>query len=75
MARRSGHLNGNIYEMRFNRGDITQQLTVIGTTDRTGTTVSFKPDPQIFEETVFNYETLLTRMREQAFLNAGLKSA
>ncbi len=61
--------------MRFNRGDITQQLTVIGTTDRTGTTVSFKPDPQIFEETVFNYETLLTRMREQAFLNAGLKSA
>jgi DNA gyrase subunit B len=67
------HLNGNIYEMRFNRGDIAQELTIIGATDRIGTTVTFKPDYQIFEELVFSYETLLTRMREQAFLNAGLK--
>jgi DNA gyrase subunit B len=67
------HLNGNIYEMRFERGDITQELTVVGQTDKTGTTVTFKPDGQIFDELVFSYDTLLTRMREQAFLNAGLK--
>ena len=67
------HLNGNIYEMRFDRGDIVQELTIVGQTDRTGTTVTFKPDSQIFEDLVFSYDTLLTRMREQAFLNAGLK--
>jgi DNA gyrase subunit B len=67
------HKNGNIYEMRFSRGSIAQELTVIGETDRTGTTVSFKPDPEIFEELAFDYDTLLTRLREQAFLNAGLK--
>lgn len=67
------HKNGNIYEMRFKRGDITQELTVIGQTEKSGTTVTFKPDHEIFDELVFNYETLLTRMREQAFLNAGLK--
>ncbi len=67
------HRNGNIYEMRFHRGDITQELTIVGQTDRTGTTVIFKPDYEIFEDLVFNYETLLTRMREQAFLNAGLR--
>lgn len=67
------HRNGSIYEMRFNRGAITQELTVIGQTDRNGTTVTFKPDGEIFEELAFSYETLLVRMREQAFLNAGLK--
>ncbi|NLT14594.1 MAG: DNA gyrase subunit B, partial [Clostridiales bacterium] len=67
------HRNGSIYEMRFNRGAITQELTVIGQTERTGTTVTFKPDGEIFEELAFSYETLLVRMREQAFLNAGLK--
>ncbi|MDR1589257.1 MAG: DNA topoisomerase (ATP-hydrolyzing) subunit B [Oscillospiraceae bacterium] len=67
------HMNGSIYEMRFSRGDITHGLTVVGETDKTGTTVIFKPDAQIFEDLVFNYETLHTRMREQAFLNAGLK--
>jgi DNA gyrase subunit B len=67
------HRNGNIYEMRFNRGDITQEMTIVGQTDRTGTTVSFKPDHQVFEELAFSYETLLTRLREQAFLNAGLR--
>jgi len=67
------HLNGNIYEMKFRRGDIERGLTVVGQTDRTGTTVTFKPDSTIFDEIVFNYDTLLTRMREQAFLNAGLR--
>ena len=67
------HLNGSIYEMRFERGAVVQALTVVGTTDRTGTTITFKPDYQIFEELSFTYDTLLTRMREQAFLNAGLK--
>ena len=66
-------LNGNIYEMRFSRGEIAQSLTIVGATDKIGTTVTFKPDYQIFDELSFSYETLLTRMREQAFLNAGLR--
>lgn len=66
------HKNGNIYQMKFSRGDITQEMKIIGTTDKIGTVVRFKPDPDIFEETVFDYETLHVRMREQAFLNAGL---
>ncbi|MBQ8830313.1 MAG: DNA topoisomerase (ATP-hydrolyzing) subunit B [Oscillospiraceae bacterium] len=67
------HKDGKIHEMKFSRGDITQGITVIGETERTGTTVTFKPDPLMFDETVYNYDTLFTRMREQAFLNAGLK--
>ena len=66
------HKNGKIYQMKFSRGNITQEMRIIGETDRTGTTVRFKPDPQMFEDTVYNYDTLHTRMREQAFLNAGL---
>ena len=66
------HKNGKIYEMKFSRGNITQEIRVVGETDRTGTTVRFKPDPEMFDETVYNYDTLHTRMREQAFLNAGL---
>ena len=66
------HLNGKIYQMKFSRGPKTQEMTVIGTTDRTGTTVRFKPDPEMFEDLVYDYETLHVRMREQAFLNAGL---
>ena len=66
------HKNGKIYEMRFSRGNITQEIRIIGDTDRTGTTVRFKPDPEMFDETVFNYDTLHTRMREQAFLNGGI---
>ncbi len=64
---------GKIYEMKFSRGEITEGITVIGETDRTGTTVTFKPDPEIFDETVYDYEILHKRMREQAFLNAGLR--
>ncbi len=66
------HRDGKIYRMKFSRGLKTQEMTVIGTTERTGTTVRFHPDPEMFEETVFDYETLHVRMREQAFLNAGL---
>ena len=67
------HKNGNIYQMKFSRGEITQEMKIIGQTDKTGTIVTFKPDSQIFEDTVYDYEILHTRMREQAFLNAGLK--
>ena len=67
------HKNGKIYEMSFSRGDITKPITVVGKTDRTGTTVTFMPDPEMFDDTVYSYETLHTRMREQAFLNAGLR--
>ena len=67
------HRDGKIHEMKFARGHVTQEMTVIGTTDHTGTTVTFKPDPEMFEETVYNYDTLHTRMREEAFLNAGLR--
>ena len=66
------HKNGNIYEMKFARGAITQEMTVVGTTDRTGTEVTFQPDPEMFDTTVYEYEILHTRMREKAFLTAGL---
>ena len=67
------HKNGQIYEMRFSRGHITQDMKVVGTTDHTGTTVTFKPDPEMFDTLVYDYDVLHTRMREQAFLNAGLR--
>ena len=67
------HKNGKIYEMKFSRGKVTEPMTIIGDTDRTGTEVVFQPDPEMFEELVYDYETLHRRMREQAFLNAGLK--
>ncbi len=66
------HRNGKIYEMKFSRGNITQEMKIIGDTDRSGTTVRFKPDPEMFDDTVYDYDTLHTRMREQAFLNGGL---
>ncbi len=66
------HKNGKIYEMKFSRGNITQEMKIIGDTDRSGTTVRFKPDPEMFDDTVYDYDTLHTRMREQAFLNGGL---
>ena len=66
------HKNGKIYEMKFSRGNITQKMRIVGDTDRTGTTVRFKPDPEMFDDTVYDYDTLHTRMREQAFLNGGL---
>ena len=65
--------NGKIYQMRFSRGKITQEMTVVGETDHTGTKVTFKPDPEMFDTLVYSYDTLHTRMREEAFLNAGLR--
>ena len=67
------HKNGQIYEMKFSRGKITQEMKIIGRTDHNGTTVSFKPDPEMFDTLVYSYDTLHTRMREEAFLNAGLR--
>ena len=67
------HKNGNIYEMKFARGHITQEMTVVGKTDRTGTEVTFQPDPEMFDTTEYDYEILHTRMREKAFLTAGLR--
>ncbi len=64
--------DGQIYQMKFSRGHVTQPMTVVGQTERHGTKVIFKPDPEMFEDTVYDYETLHTRMREEAFLNAGL---
>ena len=64
---------GKIHEMSFSRGNKTCDMHITGETDETGSTITFKPDDQIFDETVFDYDILLNRLREQAFLNAGLK--
>ena len=64
----------HIHFQRFDRGNYSEPLKVIGDTDKTGTSVLFKPDPEVFLETTeFDYEVLLKRLREQAFLNAGIK--
>ncbi len=66
--------DGKRFTERFERGAVARQFKCEGDSDgRHGVCVRFKPDPTIFEETVFEYETLLTRMREQSFLNAGVK--
>ena len=67
------HQNGKTFFQRFERGIPCEDAKVIGETDKRGTEIIFKADAQIFEETVYDYETLLTRLREQAFLNAGIK--
>ncbi len=67
------HKEGKIHEMAFARGHITKEMTVVGETDHTGTSVTFKPDAEMFDTVVYEYEILHTRMREQAFLNAGLQ--
>ena len=66
------HRDGKIYEMKFSRGAITEEMCVVGTTEHHGTHVTFKPDGELFDDTVYDYEILHTRMREQAFLNGGL---
>ena len=64
----------HIHFQRFERGKYSEELKIIGDTTETGTTVKFKADPLIFEETtVYDYEVLLKRLREQAFLNAGVR--
>ena len=68
------HKEGKRYGMKFSRGEIVEPIHVLGETEthRHGTTVRFKPDPEMFDEVVYDYDVLHTRMREQAFLNAGL---
>ena len=63
---------GKVHEMSFARGDTQKQMTVTGETTEHGSQITFKPDAEIFEETVFDYEVLKNRLREQAFLNAGV---
>ncbi|MBQ7979974.1 MAG: DNA topoisomerase IV subunit B, partial [Oscillospiraceae bacterium] len=68
------HDGENVHFQRFERGKYSEQMKITGKTDRTGTTVMFKADPEIFQETtVYDYKILLKRLREQAFLNAGIK--
>ena len=64
---------GHLYRQRFERGKAVTELEQLGDTGETGTTVTFKPDPEMFEELVFDYETLHTRLREEAFLNGGTR--
>jgi DNA gyrase subunit B len=64
--------NGFVYNMRFERGYTARKLQQIGTTDETGTKVTFKPDSQIFEELEYHFDTLKQRLRELAYLNKGL---
>ncbi len=67
------YLDGKIHKQRYERGKVVKSLEVIGETDRTGTTVTFLPDKEIFEETVFDYEVLKQRLREMAFLTKDLR--
>ena len=69
----ANHRDGLRYTERFEKGQVARPFKCEGDTDKRGLYVRFKPDPTIFEETVFDYEILLTRMREQSFLNAGIK--
>ena len=62
-----------VYRMEFARGDVVMPLTVVGEGGERGSKVTFKPDAEIFDDTVYDFETLSTRLRDQAFLNAGLK--
>ena len=64
---------GKAYKQRYERGKVITELTEIGTTERHGTTVTFLPDKEIFEETVFDYGTIKHRLREMAFLTKGLR--
>ena len=65
--------DGNIYEMEFARGKTTQKMKVVGHAKSTGTTTTFWPDDEIFETTIYDYETLRNRLQETAFLNKNLK--
>ena len=65
--------DGKIHQMKFSRGEITQPMTIIGDTEEHGTKVTFKPDPEMFDTLEYDYEILHNRMREQAFLNGGVR--
>jgi len=64
--------NGKVYKQEFSRGAPTTEVEVIGDTDKTGTTITFKPDSTVFDTVIFNYDTLSTRLRELAFLNKNI---
>ncbi len=64
--------NGQVHEQSYDRGTPTGELEITGTTKRRGTKITFKPDPQVFESTVFSFDTLAQRLRELAFLNGGI---
>jgi len=66
-------VEGGRWEQHYSRGKVATQLKRVGDADRTGTLVIFKPDPEVFEETIFNYDTVAQRLRELGFLNRGLK--
>ena len=66
------HKDGLIHEMKFSRGNITQEMKIVGKTEKTGTEVTFQPDPEMFDTLEYEYKILHERMREEAFLNAGL---
>jgi len=66
-------IDGKIYKQRYERGNVMYPLKEIGTTDRKGTKVTFLPDPEIFEETIFDFEVLKQRLREMAFLTKNVK--
>ena len=66
------HNGGKVHEMSFHRGNKDGDMRITGETDHTGSIITFKPDGEIFDELIFDYEILLNRLREQAFLNAGL---
>ncbi|MBO5902744.1 MAG: DNA topoisomerase IV subunit B, partial [Tidjanibacter sp.] len=65
------HRDGKIHRQTYSKGTPTSELMIVGETDRTGTTITFKPDGEIFTETVYNYEVLAARLRELAYLNKG----
>ncbi|WP_243342452.1 DNA topoisomerase (ATP-hydrolyzing) subunit B [Anaerococcus sp. AGMB09787] len=65
--------DGHIYRMTFSRGEVTSELEVLGESNETGTTITFKPDGEIFDTTVFDRKTLENRFREMAFLNKGVE--
>jgi len=67
------HKNGSVHLQEYVRGDPKYDLLVTGETDRTGTAITFKPDPRIFEETEFSFDTLSKRLRELAYLNHGVR--
>ncbi len=73
MLKAEVHRNGEIFTQEYSKGKPQTEVAVIGKTDKTGTTIHFKPDAEIFETLVYNYDTLATRIKELSFLNKGLK--
>ena len=67
------YTDGKVHEEKFARGEVTQPLTVVGDTDKTGTYVHFKPDTEIFETTIYEFSVLKQRLQETAFLTKGLR--